>query len=382
MQLNVKMVGNIGNRMLQYMTAAALRHAGLISGINGLTLPEWGVSYEKTSVPSEFEFPGKFTLAQFMERSKGLETVGYSSIGLRFESFQDVDCYKRLFDGSHIEADGYSADHIVFNVRLGDTANGLHPDYTLIPISFYRHLVERTRLRPVFLGQISDDLYSQTLLNEFPDAEFARSRGAMVDFETLRRSAVICCAVSTFSFLAAWLSDAQKIFFPLTGANNPMQRRDNDMIPTKDPRYEFYAFPINYSGPMDAVVPTLERRAGAWCYISRNMATKLLKHESHFSVPIETAIKFFDEEFYLRKYPDITRHVNAGRLRNGLQHFMASGHFEHRQPFELDVRWYANTYPDAAMAVGVGRLGSLHDYHMEVGHTLGHYPIGRDIIHA
>ena len=113
-----------------------------------------------------------------------------------------------------------------------------------MPLAFYRQLIESTRLRPVFMGQIADDQYSVTLRKWFPDAEIIPSQGIMNDFSMIRSAKNIVVSVSTFSWLAAWLSDAAVVHLPLYGIFNPMQRPDINLIPLTDSRYRFYDFPV------------------------------------------------------------------------------------------------------------------------------------------
>src|SRR6185437_3810679 len=137
----------------------------------------------------------------------------------------------------------------------------VHPDYTLIPVEFYTALVAETGLRPVFMGQIGANSYIERLRRAFPDARFIPSRGPLRDFEIIRRSRNVIVSVSTFSWLAAWLSDADRIFLPMTGFYNPAQFPEIDLLPLHDPRYRFYLFPVNYAVPESgAAVPRRVQR--------------------------------------------------------------------------------------------------------------------------
>jgi hypothetical protein len=64
----------------------------------------------------------------------------------------------------------------------------------------------------------------------------------MADFGVLRASRHLCVAISTFSWLAAWLSEARTIHLPVAGALHPRQRPDMDLLPVADPRYRFHLF--------------------------------------------------------------------------------------------------------------------------------------------
>ena len=135
---------------------------------------------------------------------------------------------------------------LLINVRGNETLGDCHHDYGPIPIYFLRQVVEKAGLNPVFMGQIEDDYYSIALQREFPTAKFVRSNGPDQDFEAIRRAHHIVPAVSTFSWLASWLSSAKTIYFPILGMFNPLQRPDSWFLPLDEPRYKFYDFPIRY----------------------------------------------------------------------------------------------------------------------------------------
>ena len=93
-------------------------------------------------------------------------------------------------------------------VRAGEIVDGAFGHYPLTPVAFYAELVERTGLRPVFMGQTEPNAYTDRLRQQFPDAQFLASLGPERDFALIRRSKNIVVGVSTFVWLAAWLSHA------------------------------------------------------------------------------------------------------------------------------------------------------------------------------
>jgi hypothetical protein len=56
----------------------------------------------------------------------------------------------------------------------------------------------------------------------------------------------------------------------------------------------------------------------------------------------------FDEEWYLKTYPDVRDAVNNGRARSGRQHYIDSGYFECRLPglFGFQAEKYLELNPD------------------------------------
>jgi hypothetical protein len=139
---------------------------------------------------------------------------------------------------------GYGRDHLVISIRAKEILHGLHPNYTVLPLAWYRRLIDETRLKPVFLGEIGTDGYSAALRSQFPDADFVVNENPLDDFNMLRTSANVVLSVSSFAWMAAWLStSAQRIVLPMAGMYNIQDRPDIDLLPVGDERYEYHAFP-------------------------------------------------------------------------------------------------------------------------------------------
>jgi hypothetical protein len=65
------------------------------------------------------------------------------------------------------------------------------------------------------------------------------------DFQTVAYAKNIVTAISSFSWLAAWLSTtAQRIILPVAGFLDPHQRPEIDLHPTSDCRYEYRKLPL------------------------------------------------------------------------------------------------------------------------------------------
>jgi len=83
----------------------------------------------------------------------------------------------------------------------------------------------------------------------------------LADFERLRSARHVVTSVSSFAWLATWLSDAQTIHVPVLGLLNPAQRPDVDLLPLDDPRYRFYRFPVRRWNGQQEDVDGLSREA-------------------------------------------------------------------------------------------------------------------------
>jgi hypothetical protein len=114
-----------------------------------------------------------------------------------------------------------------------------------LPFGFFEALIRDSGRKPVFVGQIHDDNdYCRRLRLRFPDAEFAPKMWPVADFETLRRASHLVGAVSSFSWLAGWLSSARTISLPVAGIFDPRIRPDIDLLPLGDARYRFHAVEV------------------------------------------------------------------------------------------------------------------------------------------
>jgi hypothetical protein len=241
----------MGNQMLQYMLALNIQRLSENLEIFGYNLPLWGLS---AAAPADFpkrplRLGGHFLdaahIASLVHRKASRDML-LAGLGFKLSNYAPPAFYNAIFRADHLDVRPYGPDCVVMNIRGAEILKNAHRDYGPIPFSYIDAVLENSTARPVFLGQIGDDYYSDALRKRYPDAELRPSQGPLMDFEILRRSSEISMCVSTFSWLAAWLSSAQIIHYPLSGMFNPLQRPDIDLTPKNDPRYRFYHFEPSY----------------------------------------------------------------------------------------------------------------------------------------
>lgn len=239
--------GGLGNRMIRYMFAHRL--ARELGGwpVVGYDMPEWGLVS-----PAANPFAGTgfstgwghvYNVAALATRAlaEQVDYIEVEAFAQRCEFFADQRAhFAAVFAGP---AGAPIADHeLAISVRTGDIIDGYHKDYTPLPLAFYHRLLAQTGLAPVFVGQLEDNWYTRALRDQFPHARYL-SADPISDFQTLRGARHVMLAVSSFSWLAAWLSDrAQVIHMPVAGLFNPQQRGDIDLLPVNDPRWHFHQF--------------------------------------------------------------------------------------------------------------------------------------------
>jgi SAM-dependent methyltransferase len=251
---HTRAIGNLANRMIQHMVALAVQDQAPDCLLTGTELPEWNIP----SIPDDGTWADVAIVdEQFIDIAKTADILNSHTVykithrgyGQRMENFLPRERYRNVFVSEETDITGYDHRHLVINVRTGDIVDGSISIYVLTPLNFYRDLIARTGLIPVFMGQLEPNAYTDALRAAFPDAIYVPSQGAIRDFECIRRSKNIAISVSTFSWLAAWLSDADQIFMQVNGLLNPLQVSQVNLIPLGDPRYRLYLFPINTASP-------------------------------------------------------------------------------------------------------------------------------------
>lgn len=89
----------------------------------------------------------------------------------------------------------------------------------------------------------------------------------------------------------------------------------------------------------------------------------------------------FDEEFYLKRYPDVRIAAEAGDIADLKTHFASAGYFERRQGClrqsrPVDELWYLDSYPDVAKGIETGKVSSVTEHYRTTGRKEGRRPAG------
>ncbi|MCB1498078.1 MAG: hypothetical protein KDJ86_20000 [Bauldia sp.] len=242
--------GRLANQMVHYLLARILQASVPGSEIVGCSMPEWRIEHpdrerDAAEVITLYGhiIPWRHALSRLRE-SDDIE-IHTKSLAARLEYFGAYrDLAREIFPIRPDLQTGFDREHLVFNIRTGDIYTGMHPSYTLLPLRFYQSLLDKTGLKPVFVGELHDNDYVAAIRSRFPKATFISSERPVDDFNILRTSANVVLSTSTFSWLATWMSVAAKrIVMPVIGFYNPLDRPDVDLLPVGDRRYRFYLFP-------------------------------------------------------------------------------------------------------------------------------------------
>lgn len=256
--LRISPGGRLANQMIQFMIAKRLQKLVPDLAIHGYNMPLWRLS---VTSPERLRIAGPELTGNLFDvrHVAGLMNAGWinsahlTGFSLNMANFGSREECSELFRPATESGSGFGKDELVIHVRGEDILTGGHPDYGPLPVQFYARIVQQTGLRPVFLGQIQEGRYLDEIVRVFPGATIIPARDVLTDFQTIRKSKNIVLSLSSFSWLAAWFSDADQIHLPLFGFLNPRQRPDIDCLPLGDPRYSYYRMPVRKwnAGPAD-----------------------------------------------------------------------------------------------------------------------------------
>ncbi len=380
--IHVRTLGNLANRMIQYMAALSLQARLPGARICGISLPEWGiVEPELDIVEPALRIPDNRINYEAIRQLIGAGNVG-DVVLLEYlqhvGNFLAPEIYRSVFARRPAPAHVVGPDEILISLRMKEVLTGLYPFYTVLPVKFYQDVVRKSGLKPVFFGQLTPSPYLDALREAFPDARFIAGAGPMEDFEVLRSAPNLCLSVSTFAWTAAYISQAKRIVIPVTGlfsrAACACYGTDHDLMPRNDPRYDFWIFPINVAVPSSEVLAHHAELDGHWRHLTATEASAAMDGTRQAPQRIEDYIPLFEDAFYRRANPEVARAVEDGRFGQSVHHYTLHGFAENRRCFDLDVGFYARRYLDAAEAVGFGRYRDLHHFHAARGAALGYLP--------
>lgn len=187
--------------------------------IEGYDLPEWELTKAASLSRQHSAFSLGYTarastIASLIDRYNP-QQIDLSQVIARAINFLPRhECFDLfpLPDGEGKETD---VNELLIHIRLGDVKTLTHPIYGPLPISYYKYLIDKTGFRPVFMGETDDSPYCTALRVTFPYAKSLPRSSVRNDFQSIRRAHNVALSVSSFSWVAAYLSGAQRIHLPI-----------------------------------------------------------------------------------------------------------------------------------------------------------------------
>ncbi len=335
MYFSITPMGNMGNRLLEYMAALAVALYIPEAVTYNCHLPEIGLTFdsdrhehmladqENSLIIHDTDLTAPAKTADNIIAS-GKKNIVFRGYFQRHDLYAEPEFYRDLlFKKQPLDIEPFSDDDIVINIRAGEILAGGVYWYPLVPVNFYQMLVKTTGRRPVFLGQIQDCAYIRAIQAAFPEARFIPSGGPLADFNRLLHAKHLCITVSTFSWLAAWLSEAAEIHYPLLGFLHPfcLPNRAHglggiDLTPLGDPRYRYHLFPILLaSAEADYLKFTQSLNP-----VTEAISDDCVRHISHKAREQYSDIDIASHESYLRRYPDAAWSISRGQCVSVAQH--------------------------------------------------------------
>lgn len=256
--------GNIGNQLFQYMLALSIKfRTGVPILITGLDIPSFSIEStrardESFCIEIKGHTPPLDAIVKLVKEVQHID-IKIQCLSSRMTYYsRHLAEYRRYLKLKNTNHYGFDENHLVINVRGAEISKGVHKNYIPLPLCFYEKIINETKLIPVFIGQLGDDRYSTSLKEKFPDALYPKHSSWEDDFNAIRSSVNIIPAISTFSWLATWLSEtAKNIYFPIMGLYHPLARPDIDMLPVEDSRYHFYLSNMLEWGQIDETINSL-----------------------------------------------------------------------------------------------------------------------------
>lgn len=376
-------LGNIGNRALQYLTAASIQAHAPEAEIQNIQLDLWGIEQPAPRPPEEsLASTGKHVYSVDVAglgaclRNRQVEAIAIDSYTFHTDHYPDREKCRQLLPPLAVEnVSGFGPDELVCNIRGGEILRAAHPDYFPLPAKYYKLLAEESGLEPVFYGQIENNPYIAHLRTHFPTSRFIPSRGAAIDFEVLRRSRNIAVAISTFSWLAAWLSEAERVYVPIGGMFNPIQHPNQLYLAPEEPAFRYVLLPITKSASLEdepSKFWKIQNAIGDFVQFMTAADVDELLRAVRNRPTTRVLTTGFDGAYYCSQYPEAAADVISLRI-TALGDYLRHGQARERiLPF--DAEYYASTYPEAVKAVALGRYPSLLQHYLHEGFQRGYTP--------
>ena len=261
---------NFANMMIKYLAAIKCAQRLDHCCLSNYSMPDWHIDLPPISAPAAF--PVDLTSDMYINADRlrylshcGVDRFNFHGHLQRMENLPGRRFAANLFSVRPSEIPQVATDELLCPIRGAEILDAIHSGYPLLPVAFYKEVIKKSGLRPVFMGQTDQNIYTSHLFSEFPKARVLPHASPQIDFELIRRARNIVLPVSTFAWLAAWLSDdAESITMPVVGLYNPTQFPDHDLIPADKPGWIFYQFPIMQATPLHGVLIDHKKYENSW----------------------------------------------------------------------------------------------------------------------
>ncbi|MEN3168788.1 discoidin domain-containing protein [Gluconobacter sp. OJB] len=308
------------------------------SRLANVYLPEWGIEYkdldgkdlESLSILEiDDYFKGADEVIENIKEVKP-DIVYFTGYLQKIFLFGDPKFWSQKFANKEKTNIVFSENEILINIRTKELLQGLW-QYPILPVEFIKKIVRETKLEPIFVGQIEDNAYCDELKENFPYARYINHVSPLFDFEVLRSSKNSLVAISTFSFLANWLSECSKIILPVYGFYNfPASHGAIDLLPIDDSRFVFYLLPF-IGGISEAKMRSISEEISIRSFKISGEALKSVKSR-FLSFKENNDDTYVNDTWYLSRYLDASIDIARGFYQDSKDHFLRRGMWEGKIP--------------------------------------------------
>lgn len=380
--IKIKALGNPGNIMMMYLTACKFQNIIGYGDICNVHIPIFNIEINdidtsgKIGVHDTEKFNsfnlGKMPFVGYQQALKSLSPHFFMMEGFyqninNFPDKKEFD-YDKIFPARSDINDGGGEGDIVINIRGGEILGAIHPHYTMLPPEFYEFIIRKTKKNPIFYGQLDDSPYLSELKERFPQAKFMPSRGVSEDFDFIRKSKHIVPCLSTFSWMASWMSEAKKIYFPIAGIFSPRQHSSSMLLPLSDERYEFFMFPVYFAREISNYKEYMDPIRTKWRAIDIFELRYLVGNDEKSSTDNELSV--FNASDYLAMNPNLRDLYNMFGDVGLFNNYTDNGILKNLPPVCIDEKFYSSKYPDAAFDVAMGRYKNILDHYIKSGNLM------------
>lgn len=130
-----------------------------------------------------------------------------------------------------------NSNDLVLHVRGGDQYNKVpHPQQPIVPFSFYKNIIENETFDKLYVvTEFSSDIMVKKLSKNYKLEIISQS--PIEDYYFMLNSKKLVLSLSTLPWWAGWMSNAEKIYFPLYGFWHPNSIRTDVNLIVNENRY-------------------------------------------------------------------------------------------------------------------------------------------------
>lgn len=371
----LKSRGGPANRALSYLVAHKIKSLSPRTQIQNINLPEWGWDHRGFPAPvverscklGAFRFwLDVHGLADCLSRGE-IDCLEHDAFAFNVDFLPSRDEARNILNSIKTPQKmvGLGSKYLLCNIRAGEILHGKHRPYMPLPPTYFQKLVSDSGCSPVFMGQLEDNPYMEDLRRSFPNAAYLTGQSVEEDFAMLQDSKNVALSISTFSWLAAWLGHAERIYLPMGGIFHPNFQRQQNFVVTGDPAYRYVLLPlcgaVSLFDQPEAFFAQQDM-IGRDARLISTQETEDILERSKATWPREPRLSGFDRDFYTTRYQEVQPMIESGIVSSAVEHYLHHGFKRRYLPFDFDEETYLLAHPEARMALAEAQYFDALEY--------------------